>query len=252
MGGPEDYLEDIGDRYVEFQEEPDEDSGRDSAYEEGDFDSEDESTLYGGVAAQPQAFASGINYDFRRLNLEPIGTGDRVEDRVEPQLHVQGGWESGMDRGVGLTDVEDYNNHVPGKQLPPLHQGAGIHYIGQRGGVTYESYFESSVNGLWTRIIIDGGNLLPNGTAISLRFMREAGLRFKNRNRRDITTARTGSPLKMMGICEPFSIDIPGFRQPLVVSEPIVLDGLSDNVNIGAGTLQAHEMTSLIEKKELL
>lgn len=243
IGGQEDHLEDIGDRFVEFQmpglTSDDEDSGRDSAYEDEDFDSEDDCVLYGGLR-QPQA--SGINYDFRRLNLEPIGTGDRVEDRVEPQLHVQGGGESGMDRGVGLTDVEDYNNHVPGTQLPPLHQGAGIHHLGQREGVTYESYFEGMVNNVWTRIIIDGGNLLPNGTAISLRFMREAGLRFKNRNRRDITTARRGSPLKMMGISEPFSIAIPGFRQPLLVSEPIVLDGLSDNVNIGAGTLQAHEM----------
>ena len=75
MGGPEDYLEDIGDRFVEFQM-PDEDSGRDSAYEEEDFDSD---------------YELDANEDFRRLYLEPNGeTGDRVTvSRTKVILKVQ-------------------------------------------------------------------------------------------------------------------------------------------------------------------
>ena len=88
------------------------------------------------------------------------------------------------------------------------------------------------------RIMLDSGNLIPNGVAISDRFLKEAGVSLVKRMRRKCNTAKENECMYQIGESTPLSIRLPGFSRVLHVPRPVVLTGLADDVNIGGGALQ--------------
>ena len=107
-----------------------------------------------------------------------------------------------------------------------------------RAYVNGEIKWDESGKNCPRRIMIDSGNLIPNGVAISDRFLREAGASLVKRMRRKCNTAKESECMWQIGEATPISIRLPGFSRVLHVPKPVVLTGLADDVNIGAGALQ--------------
>ena len=116
--------------------------------------------------------------------------------------------------------------------------------ISNREDNSYKSYLwgdvRSSGGGKVHRVkmMLDCGNLLPDAVAISKSFFLRSGLKLVSKNARRCTTAKTGGSIKAIGIASPICIQVPGISKTVEIQAPIILEGLTDEVNLGNKALQ--------------
>jgi dUTPase len=85
--------------------------------------------------------------------------------------------------------------------------------------------------------MIDQGNLIRSGVAISEQFAKKLGLPYHKLTPAKVGTAATGGHLTKLGITKVFTVRFNNFPHALQ-TKATVLRGLSDDINLGGGFLQ--------------
>ena len=93
---------------------------------------------------------------------------------------------------------------------------------------------------LQTRVMIDQGNTLRSGIAISRELHKKLNGKFEKIGGRTANTAKKGAKLKIIGQSEPMYIQFKGLGAKKYVVKPTVIEDFGDEVNIGSKFLQQH------------
>ena len=91
------------------------------------------------------------------------------------------------------------------------------------------------------KILVDSGNLTRCGVAISEPFRKKMGLKLAIKGRKKISTAGAGLPMTQTGVSRAFDLRIPGIRETFRVRKAVVVEELTDEVNVGTRFLQEVE-----------
>ena len=151
------------------------------------------------------------------------------------------------DDGYGSDPEGDfrYIDALPPEDLNVINSIKEVSMISNREDNSYKFYLwgdvRSSEGGKIHRVkmMLDCGNLLPDAVAISKSFFLRSGLKLVSKKARRCTTAKTGGSITSVGIASPLCIRVPGISKTVEIQAPIILDGLSDEVNIGNKALQS-------------
>ena len=87
------------------------------------------------------------------------------------------------------------------------------------------------------KIMVDNGNLVKTGVAVSEEFMRKMALGYSTLGRGTVPTAGKGQGMTNLGISQSFSLKIQGMKKTYEI-KALVCKELSDDINIGTGFLQ--------------
>ena len=96
----------------------------------------------------------------------------------------------------------------------------------------------------YSKIMMDQGNLVKTGVAISEAFFQKLGLRYERLSRTKVGTACKGAQMTLIGWTEPFSLRFDGVNRIFSI-KAAVFSKLSDDINIGQGFLQ--QLPKMIE-----
>ena len=90
--------------------------------------------------------------------------------------------------------------------------------------------------------MIDSGNAVSTGCAITKKLHQQLGVGIVNTGAGTVNTALPGAKIQKIGRSNPIEIEIAGTSPPIKTSiQPIVVDQLSDPLNLGSGFL--HELS---------
>lgn len=92
------------------------------------------------------------------------------------------------------------------------------------------------------RALVDSGNQLEAGVAISEDLAGRLGVKVEARSQQTVGTARKGQFLENVGRAEPIVLRLPGYTRSFVI-RPVVLRGLSHPCNLGSAFLSHHGFT---------
>ena len=95
-----------------------------------------------------------------------------------------------------------------------------------------------------TKVLIDSGNLISAGVAISEKFHKKLGVGFYRRNIGTVGTAGIGTSMTKLGRSKEFRLKVQGIKQPFTVQKASVIRNLVDEVNLGTGFLQTVEKST--------
>jgi len=108
--------------------------------------------------------------------------------------------------------------------------------------------------------MIDQGNTLRSGIAISRELHKKLGGKFEKLGGQTANTAKKGAKLKIIGQSKPMYIQFSGFRSKKYLVKPTIIEDFGDDVNIGSQFLQKYNCelkfqedgtTMVIEDKEI-
>ena len=137
-----------------------------------------------------------------------------------------------------------YNDALPSEDNNAINSIKEVSMISNREDNSYKSCLwgdvRSSGGGKVHRVkmMLDCGNLLPDAVAISKSFFLRSGLKLVSKKARRCTTAKAGGSIKAIGIASPICIRVPGISKTVEIQAPIILEGLTDEVNLGNKALQ--------------
>ena len=90
--------------------------------------------------------------------------------------------------------------------------------------------------------MIDSGNTVSTGCAITKELHKQLGVGLVRTGAGTVNTALPGAKIQKIGRSNPIEIEIAGTSPPIRTSiQPIVVDQLSDPLNLGSGFL--HELS---------
>ena len=83
------------------------------------------------------------------------------------------------------------------------------------------------------RTMIDTGNTVNSSAVISEKFHKQLGVGFAHMRTRKIGTAKESSSMMRIGKSNQIELRIDGIKKKILI-EPLVIKGLSDQMNIGS------------------
>ena len=87
------------------------------------------------------------------------------------------------------------------------------------------------------KIMVDQGNLLENGVAMSEECFNKLKLKYSKLQKSRVGTAAQSSPMTKLGISQTFSLRLKGITKVFRTKATIIRE-LSDHLNLGGGFLQ--------------
>ena len=179
--------------------------------------------------------------------LSSSESSDEEDNRGSEQVNLRPGWRKRPGTWtIGCTSKKpkeipeatsagSNENQEPATEEPP----PGINCLGPGHRKAYaRGRAHNMVKGVKRsiRVMIDNGNLVSQGVAVSSKFMEKMGLGYSSLGRGRVPTAGSGA-MTNMGISEPFSLKLDGISKTFTV-KALVCKELSDEVNIGTGFFQ--------------
>ena len=91
---------------------------------------------------------------------------------------------------------------------------------------------------LHIRVLVDSGNLIKTGVAISEKFHKQLGVGYSQQNTGKVGTAGKGSTMLKLGKSNDFRLRIKGISKVFIIHGATVVKTLLDSINLGTGFLQ--------------
>ena len=102
--------------------------------------------------------------------------------------------------------------------------------------------FNTTKGEIYSTAIVDSGNTTTTGTVLSEAFAVRAGIPWTRYPvGREVGTAKKGENLRIVGSAQGLQMSIKGFKIPFRIN-PIIISGLSHNINLGAAFLREQKM----------
>ena len=169
---------------------------------------------------------------------------------LSARLHRLARWYQSIDMDTNdtsgteptLEELEELNPQVLSQKedtVNNIQQNGRIHRKQYCFGLTK---VPENPKAMKAKILIDSGNLTQNGVVISEDYRKKAQIGFSRIGGHCVGTAGKGVGLTQTGLSQPFDMRIPGIKKIFRIKAMVIKD-LSDDVNLGSGFLQKHNIT---------